>query len=67
MTHFYMNTTSNGVKVDEKVLWLNILEFVAVRDIQPGEEICVNYNLDPDDQTPVWWERDKIKKKKQHP
>ena len=46
---------------------LNILEFVAVRDIQPGEEICVNYNLDPDDQTPVWWERDKIKKKKQHP
>jgi uncharacterized protein len=46
---------------------LNVLEFIAVRDIQPGEEICVNYNLDPDDQTPVWWERDKIKKKKQHP
>ena len=46
---------------------LNILEFVAVRDIQPGEEICVNYNPDPDDQTPVGWERDKIKKKRQHP
>lgn len=46
---------------------LNVLEFVAIRDIHPGEEICVNYNLDPDDQTPVWWERDKIKKKKQHP
>lgn len=46
---------------------LNVLEFIAVRDIEPGEEICVNYNLDPDDQTPVWWERDKVKNKKQHP
>ena len=48
---------------------LNVLEFEAVRDIQAGEEITVNYNLDPDDQTPVWWEKDKdkSKKKKQHP
>ena len=45
---------------------LNILEFEAVKDILPGEEITVNYNLDPDDDTPVWWERDKIKNKKQH-
>lgn len=46
---------------------LNILEFVAIRDILAGEEITVNYNMDPEDQKPVWWERDKIKKKKQHP
>lgn len=49
---------------------LNVLEFRAVRDIEPGEEITVNYNLDPEDQTPVWWEREakKVnKKKKQHP
>lgn len=46
---------------------LNVLEFEAIRDIKAGEEITVNYNLDPDDHTPVWWEREKIKKKKQHP
>ncbi len=50
---------------------LNVLEFRAVRDIEPGEEITVNYNLDPDDQTPVWWEQEKDqkkdKKKRQHP
>lgn len=49
---------------------LNVLEFQAVRDIEPGEEITVNYNLDPEDQTPVWLERDakkKKKKKSQHP
>ncbi|MEZ5014935.1 MAG: SET domain-containing protein [Chitinophagales bacterium] len=46
---------------------LNVLEFEAIRDIKPGEEITVNYNLDPEDDTPVWWEREKIKQKKQHP
>jgi len=49
---------------------LNVLEFRAVKDIGAGEEITVNYNLDPDDQTPVWWEQQKKKKgkkKKQHP
>ncbi len=46
---------------------LNVLEFVSIRDIKAGEEITVNYNYEPDDITPVWWERDKIKRKKQHP
>ncbi len=45
---------------------LNVLEFEAIKDILPGEEITTNYNLDPEDDTPVWWEREKIKKKKQH-
>jgi SET domain-containing protein len=30
--------------------------FVALRDIQAGEEICTNYNGDPDDHTPLWFE-----------
>jgi SET domain-containing protein len=46
---------------------LNIMEYIAVRDIAAGEEITTNYNYDPDDSTPVWWEKQKIKKKKQHP
>lgn len=27
--------------------------FTALRDIEPGEEITINYNGDPDDRTPV--------------
>lgn len=46
---------------------LNVLEFEAIRNIRAGEEITVNYNLDPEDQTPVWWEQHKIRRKKQHP
>lgn len=45
----------------------NVLEFVSLRDIEAGEEITVNYNLDPEDKSPVWWEQQSIKKKKQHP
>jgi SET domain-containing protein len=29
--------------------------FVAVKDIQPGEEILINYNGAADDATPVEW------------
>ena len=32
------------------------LEFIARRDIQPGEEITVNYNGFPDCQDPVWFQ-----------
>jgi SET domain-containing protein len=46
---------------------LNIMEYIAVRDIEAGEEITTNYNYDPTDKSPVWWEKQKIKKKKQHP
>ena len=30
--------------------------FTALRDISPGEEITVNYNGDPGDRSPVWFE-----------
>ncbi|MCO5229694.1 MAG: SET domain-containing protein [Chitinophagales bacterium] len=33
-----------------------IIEFIALRDILPHTEITVNYNYDPDDQTPVWFD-----------
>ncbi len=30
-------------------------DFVAIRDIKAGEEITVNYNGDPYEQTPLWF------------
>lgn len=30
--------------------------FTALRDIAPGEEITINYNGEPDDRTPVWFQ-----------
>ena len=36
----------------------NSVDFSTVRDIPAGTEICVNYNGEPDDATPVWFELD---------
>ncbi|HWL25392.1 MAG TPA: SET domain-containing protein-lysine N-methyltransferase, partial [Ureibacillus sp.] len=32
------------------------IDFYAMRDIHEGEEILVNYNGDPEDQSPLWFE-----------
>lgn len=32
------------------------IKFYAYTDIKAGEEILINYNGDPDDQTPYWFE-----------
>lgn len=32
------------------------IEFVALRDIEPGEEITTNYHGEPDDMDPVWFD-----------
>lgn len=32
------------------------IHVIALRAVDPGEEITINYNGDPDDQTPVWFE-----------
>lgn len=32
------------------------IRFIAVRDITAGEEITVNYNGTPGDQTPIWFD-----------
>ena len=46
---------------------LHVLEFIAIRDIAAGEEITTNYNYDPEDDSLVWWEKQRVKEKKQHP
>ena len=32
------------------------IDFYAGKDIQKGEEILINYNGDPDDQSPIWFD-----------
>ena len=34
----------------------HLIHFVALRDIAAGEEIVMNYNGEPTDLTPVWFE-----------
>ena len=36
--------------------WEMVVQFNALRDIQAGEEITVNYNRNPEDRSPVWFE-----------
>src|SRR5438876_8359984 len=33
-----------------------VIRFVALRDIEPGEEITIDYNGSPGNQTPIWFE-----------
>ncbi len=33
-----------------------MMELTALREIEPDEEITINYNGDPDDQSPLWFE-----------
>jgi SET domain-containing protein len=33
-----------------------LMQVKTVRDIEKGEELFVNYNATPDDETPVWFE-----------
>jgi SET domain-containing protein len=39
----------------------NLMTIRTVRAVKKGEELCVNYNADPTDKTPVWFHK-KIKK-----
>lgn len=39
-----------------------IIEFVCIKNIAPGEEITVNYNGEPEDQSLVWFDKDKKNK-----
>lgn len=34
----------------------SLLKYVCIRDIQENEEITINYNCDPEDKTPVWFD-----------
>lgn len=33
-----------------------LIHFVTLRDIEAGEELTINYNHDPSDQSPLWFE-----------
>jgi SET domain-containing protein len=49
--HSYTPNAVYAVKDQEM-----IVQFNALRDIRPGEEITVNYNRDPRDRSPVWFD-----------
>jgi SET domain-containing protein len=49
--HSYTPNAKYTKNWDEQVIC-----FVAVRDIEPGEEITINYNGSPENQTPIWFE-----------
>ncbi|MFN8309681.1 MAG: SET domain-containing protein-lysine N-methyltransferase [Chitinophagales bacterium] len=34
-----------------------VIQIVTLRDIQPGEELTVNYNGEANNDTPVWFEK----------
>jgi Proteins containing SET domain len=34
----------------------SILKYICIRDIQEDEEITINYNCNPEDKTPVWFD-----------
>jgi uncharacterized protein len=48
--HSYKPNTLYTRKIEDRVI-----EYTALRDIEPDEEITVNYNGDPDDLDPVWF------------
>lgn len=39
----------------EQMLDELMMEIIAIKDIQPGEEITINYNGDPQKQDPLWF------------
>jgi uncharacterized protein len=40
----------------------NTIDIYAIRDIEAGEEITVNYNGEPDDPSPVWFHQPDYKR-----
>lgn len=40
----------------EKDFEKNSLKYICIRDIYKDKEITINYNCDPEDKTPVWFE-----------
>jgi SET domain-containing protein len=33
-----------------------LMTITAIHDIAAGEELFINYNADPEDQSPIWFE-----------
>ena len=34
----------------------NLIKYVCIKDIKKNEEITINYNCDPEDKSPVWFD-----------
>jgi SET domain-containing protein len=51
----YNHSYSPNAELQE-LLDNNLIEVIALKDIQPGEEICVNYNGAPDDRDELWFD-----------
>jgi SET domain-containing protein len=32
------------------------MSIITIKDVQAGEELCINYNADPTDITPIWFD-----------
>ena len=52
-SYYNHSFTPNAVYVRRKPE--DLMDYVALRDIEAGEEILVNYNCDPSDTTPLWF------------
>lgn len=39
----------------ERYVPMQSMKFIALHDIKPGEEIFINYNGDPKDESPLWF------------
>ena len=50
--HSYTPNADYGMDFENKTI-----DIYCLRDIAPGEEICINYNGSPDDQSRVWFEK----------
>lgn len=55
--HAYHSNAEYIIDLDE-----NTIDIYAVRDIQAGEEITVNYNGLPDEEVPVWFDDPEYKR-----
>ena len=50
--HSYTPNADYGMDFENKTI-----DIYCLHDIAPGEEICINYNGSPDDQSKVWFEK----------
>lgn len=51
LNHSYEPNARYWIDEDERTI-----EIVALRRIKAGEEITINYNAEPDDETPLWFD-----------
>jgi SET domain-containing protein len=48
--HDYTSNCDYDMDFDSMIMTIR-----TVRAVKKGEELCINYNADPNDQTPVWF------------